>query len=271
MVDNDGTVLLASREASELRLVRRGRLAFDSLRDCSLKVLANGDTVVTDVSLRRPPMRKISVDLRVQGVPLADERVLLLMTDLTEEYRLAAVRRDFIANVSHELKTPVGAMSLLAEALVAARDDPDTVQHFAHRMQSEAARLAQLINDVIDLSRVQGDDPLTHAEAVSVDGLLESAAEFVRGSAELKGIEVVLGGSRGEYVYGDKAQRHPASRKESEVRAACIPGSLCTRLEERRLSQQVKRSSLSCQRSSEGTTASETGASVRSPFFFPNS
>ncbi len=212
VVDNDGTVLWTSPDAAELRLVRRDRLAFDSLRDCALKVLANGQTVVTDVSLRRPPMRKISVDLRVRGIPLADERVLLLLTDLTEENRLAAVRRDFIANVSHELKTPVGAMSLLAEALVAARDDPDTVQHFAHRMQSEAARLAQLINDVIDLSRVQGDDPLTHAEAVSVDGLVESAVDFVRGGAELKDIEVILGGPRDAYVYGDVAQLETALR-----------------------------------------------------------
>ena len=212
VVADNGEVLHASRDAVDMRLVRRGRLAFEALRDCALKTLANGGPNVCEVTLRRPPMRKVSVELRVQGIPLPGDNVLLMMTDLTEEHRLAAVRRDFIANVSHELKTPVGAMSLLSEALVAARDDPDAVQHFATRMQSEAARLAQLINDVIDLSRVQGDDPLSHADVVDVDALVSAATDYVRGAAELKGIEIVVGGNRDLQVFGDAAQLETALR-----------------------------------------------------------
>lgn len=212
VVDEKGGVLHASAQALELRLVRRGRIAFEALRDCALKTLVKGQAQVCEVTLRRPPMRKISLEMRVQGIPLHNDHVLLLMTDLTEEHRLAAVRRDFIANVSHELKTPVGAMSLLSEALVAARDDPDAVQHFATRMQSEANRLAQLINDVIDLSRVQGDDPLSHAQVVGVDALVAAATDYVRGAAEAKEIELVVGGAEGLRVFGDAAQLETALR-----------------------------------------------------------
>ncbi len=212
LVDPAANVRYASQAAEDLRLVRRQRLAFETLRECALKVLANDQPQVCEITLRRPPMRKLSVELRVQGIPLAGHHVLMLMTDLTEEHRLAAVRRDFIANVSHELKTPVGAMSLLSEAIVAARDDPDTVQHFATRMQTEAARLAQLINDVIDLSQVQGDDPLSHAEVVAVDDLVSSATDFVRGAADLKGIQLVVGGAREQEVYGDAKQLETALR-----------------------------------------------------------
>ena len=212
LVDAQGMVTYASRPALELRLVRRSRLAYESVRDCALRTLANGSTQEFEISLRRPPMRKLTLDLRVRGIPLPGDHVLLMMTDLTEENRLLAVRRDFIANVSHELKTPVGAMSLLSEALVAARDDPEAVEHFAHRMQSEATRLAQLINDVIDLSRVQGDDPLAHAQPVSVDALVRSSTEFVRNAAEAKGIQIVVGGEIGETVSGDAAQLETAVR-----------------------------------------------------------
>ena len=212
VVDAEGSVVQASTDLSDLRLVRRNRLAADDLQRCVSLVLSRGQNVVREFTWRRPPARRIAIDLRVQGVPLSGDRVLLLITDMTEERRLADVRRDFIANVSHELKTPVGAMSLLAEALAAARDDPDAVEHFAERMQSEAARLTQLISDVIDLSRVQGDDPLTHAEVVDIDHLVAEASDYVRGAAETKGLEIVGGGDAGLQVSGDPAQLEAALR-----------------------------------------------------------
>ena len=212
VVTKGGAVEYTSPGADDLRLVRRGQIGFKSLRDCASKTLINRTSVINEVTLRRPPLRKSSLHLRVHGIPLDHDRVVLLITDLTEESRLAAVRRDFIANVSHELKTPVGAMSLLSEAIVAARDDPEAVEHFAHRMQTESARLAQLINDVIDLSRVQGDDPLQHASVVQVDALVDAAVEFVAHPAELKEIQVVRGGDRGQLVYGDPAQLETALR-----------------------------------------------------------
>ena len=86
--------------------------------------------------------------------------VVLLLDDITEQHRLEAVRRDFVANVSHELKTPVGALTLLAEAVLDAADDPEAVQRFAGRMQHEGARLGRLVRELIELSRLQGAEPL---------------------------------------------------------------------------------------------------------------
>ena len=91
--------------------------------------------------------------------------MLVLVEDRTEARRVDDVRRDFVANVSHELKTPVGAMALLAEALTDAADDPEAVRRFAGRMQHESDRLARLVQDVIELSRLQGHDPLAGADA----------------------------------------------------------------------------------------------------------
>ena len=122
--------------------------------------------------VRRPPLGRDLLELRVRVAPLGTGAILVLVEDLSEERRVDVVRRDFVANVSHELKTPVGALSLLAEAVLAASDDPEQVRHFAERMQIEAARLSHLVQDLIDLSRLQGDDPLTHAEVVDVDDLV---------------------------------------------------------------------------------------------------
>jgi two-component system, OmpR family, sensor histidine kinase SenX3 len=212
VVDGAGIVRVASEPAVALRLVRRQRLASTSLMDCVTATLAAVRTSERNITIRRPPLRKGQLELRVRGIPLSSDIVLLLMDDLTEEHRVAAIRRDFIANVSHELKTPVGAVSLLAEAIVAARDDPEAVQHFASRMQAEAERLTSLINDVIDLSRLQGDDPMSHASVVSVDDIVAAAIDFIHAAAEAKNIQIVVGGRAGEKVFGDATQLQTALR-----------------------------------------------------------
>jgi two-component system sensor histidine kinase SenX3 len=118
--------------------------------------------------------------------------VALLLTDMSEQRRLEAVRRDFVANVSHELKTPVGALTLLAEAVQEAADDPDAVTRFAGRMHREANRLTRLVQDLMELSRVQGMDPMPGAAEVRVRKLLSEAIDRVRLAAERKSIDVQL-------------------------------------------------------------------------------
>ena len=86
--------------------------------------------------------------------------MLALVEDRTRERRVEPIRRDFVANVSHELKTPVGAIKLLSEAVIDAADDPEAVQRFAGRMRTESERLGRLVQQIIELSRLQGDDPL---------------------------------------------------------------------------------------------------------------
>ena len=139
------------------------------------KVAEDGHAREQEMRVRRPPLGRELLELRVRVAPLGTGVLLILVDDLAEERRVDAVRRDFVANVSHELKTPVGALSLLAETVLSAADDPEQVRHFAEKMQTEAARLASLIQDVIDLSRLQSDDPMTRAEIVDVDELMSPA------------------------------------------------------------------------------------------------
>ncbi|MFD6250666.1 sensor histidine kinase, partial [Streptomyces roseolus] len=127
------------------------------------------------------------------------------------EYLTAApltdgVRRYFVANVSHELKTPVGAISLLSEAVMDAADDPEAVSRFAGRMQIEATRLTNLVQELIDLSRVQNDDPLEDSEPVSVDELVAEAIDRSRHPASTKQITMASGGSADLFVWGSRGQ-----------------------------------------------------------------
>jgi two-component system sensor histidine kinase SenX3 len=130
--------------------------------------------------------------------------VLVLAEDLTELRRVEAIRRDFVANVSHELKTPVGALSLLAETVEGAADDADAVRRFAGRMQQEALRLTSLVQDLITLNRIQGDEPLGDLRPVSLDDVCTEAIDRIRLKAGAKNIEVATGGRSGLMVRGEE-------------------------------------------------------------------
>src|SRR5690606_35067914 len=110
------------------------------------------------------------------------------------------------ANVSHELKTPIGAMVLLAEAVQHAADDPEAVQRFAGRMQVEGERLSRLVQQIIELSRVQTDDPIDEASAVPLDRVVEAALDRTRVDAQNKRIELVKAGETGLFVTGSEQQ-----------------------------------------------------------------
>jgi two-component system sensor histidine kinase SenX3 len=132
--------------------------------------------------------------------------VALVLQDVTEARRVEAVRRDFVANVGHELKTPVGALSLLAEAIEDAADDPVAVQRFAGRMVHEAERLGRLVREVIDLSRLQGAEPLPDPQPVGIDTVVAEAVDRTRTAAAAKGIEIAVGGHCGLVVRGVEPQ-----------------------------------------------------------------
>ena len=129
--------------------------------------------------------------------------ILIVIRDITERERVEEMRRDFVANTSHELKTPVGAVSLLAEAVESAADDPDQVRHFASRLSAEAARLSQLTSRIMNLSRLQSADDLTELRDVSVDEVVAAAIESQSVAADSAAITVARGGERHAYVRGD--------------------------------------------------------------------
>ncbi len=129
-----------------------------------------------------------------------------MLVDVTETRRVETVRRDFVANVGHELKTPVGALALLAEAIEGAADDPEAVQRFAGRMAREADRLSRLVRELIDLSRLQGGEPLPELAPVDVDTVIAESVDRARTAALAKQLDIVVGGETGLVVRGVESQ-----------------------------------------------------------------
>ena len=165
-----------------------------------------------EVEVRLTPFASGRVELQTRVVRVDESMVVVFAEDMTSARRVDRVRRDFVANVSHELKTPVGAMSILAEAILAAADSPAEVRHFAGRMQTESARLAHLVGDLVDLSRLQGDDPMQYAESIELDAILREAVDSMGTAAQAQSISIVVGGDPGLRVFGVESQLVTAVR-----------------------------------------------------------
>jgi two-component system sensor histidine kinase SenX3 len=206
LLDPSDAVVKASPAAHAMGLVRGQRLVPEELTGIARQVRRDGEIRQVELELPRGPLGQDTLAVSVRVAPLGSQLVLVLVEDRTEARRVDAVRRDFVANVSHELKTPVGALALLAEAVLSASDDPDAVRRFAGRMQKESHRLTNLVQDLIDLSRVQGDDPLTKAVPVDLGEVVSSARERVAEVAEARSIEIVAAGTDGVAVLGDRGQ-----------------------------------------------------------------
>ncbi len=204
VVDDGDVVLKASAPAHALGLVRGSALASEDLADLVRQVRRDGQIRETELLMSRPGMPARHVTARL--APLGSRLVLALVEDRTRERRVEAVRRDFVANVSHELKTPVGAIRLLAEAVSDAADDPAAVKRFAGRMLLESDRLSRLVQQVIELSRLQGDDPLEAPMVVLLDEVIATAVDTSAIDADSKRISIVTGGVTGVEVFGNEEQ-----------------------------------------------------------------
>ena len=206
VVGADNSVLRASSLAATLGVVQGGRLEIPEVLALVTAVRRDGVIREEDLELRRPPLGKGILQARVRVAPLSPTAALVLVEDLSEALRIDAVRRDFVANVSHELKTPVGALSLLAEAVQSASDDPEAVQRFSARMQVESVRLSNLITDLVDLSRLQSNDPLKDSEVVDIDRVVAEAVDATKLIATAREIDVVAGDPTRVSVLGDEGQ-----------------------------------------------------------------
>jgi two-component system sensor histidine kinase SenX3 len=192
IVDDADRVLASSANCIAMGLVSLDRIAPVEVRALNREVHRLSKTQSRDVVIKRNGSRLGEWEARVQISPIDEELSLLIAQDLSEERRLNDVRRDFVANVSHELKTPVGALSLLAEAVQAADTDIEQVRHFTTRMQIEVKRLTAMISDLVALSQVQGDAPLRNAAPIGVAEIISEAVDATKIAAEQKGIEVVV-------------------------------------------------------------------------------
>jgi len=156
------------------------------------QVRRDGETREGEIDLTGNSFGGRRTSFAVRAAPLgADGLILLLAEDQTESRRVEEVRRDFVANISHELKTPVGALALLAETMEEAADDPEAVRRFAGRMRQEASRLTYLVQDLITLSRIQAAEPVPDPIPVDLSAVVAEALDRVRMKASARGIELV--------------------------------------------------------------------------------
>ena len=204
VLDSSNNVVKASTGALAFGLVWNQALVHESVVALVDQVRRDGIPISQELHLARGPFGEAQLHLLVRVARLGSRFVLLLADDRTESHRLDDVRRDFVANVSHELKTPIGAVSLLAEALASAANEPAEVKRFAKRLTQESERLAGITAEIIELSRLQSGDPLTAAERVSVDAVVAQAVDRNRVAAESHRISLVPSGKIRAEVFGDE-------------------------------------------------------------------
>jgi two-component system, OmpR family, sensor histidine kinase SenX3 len=204
VLDPSNNVLKASTGALAFGLVWNQALVHSELVEIVDRVRRSGEPVSRELHLSRGPFGEAQISLLVRVARLGTRFILLLADDRTESYRLEEVRRDFVANISHELKTPIGAIGLLAEAMETAADEPEEIKRFAKRLVIEADRLSRLTHEIIELSRLQAADALGHAERVEVRGVISQAVDRNRVAADTHGIQLIVGGDKKAEVYGDE-------------------------------------------------------------------
>ncbi len=203
VVDSSNSVIRSSASATTMGLIRNKSLAIAELVDVVDTVRRFGEPVFVELEIPSPGGGD-NHWVETRAALAGNGNVVVLLEDKTESQRLDEARRDFVANISHELKTPIGAIGLLAEALVDATDDPETVRKFSRNLRKEARRLADLVQDIIQLSRVQSKDVLAAVEPVDVSAIVQEAAERCSILAESKGISVNVSPAPNSTVVGDR-------------------------------------------------------------------
>lgn len=227
VIDHEDRVLRASSAARAFGLVKGDELVVGELIALARQVRRDGEIRETEIEVAHRRFGGRTTSFAVRVAPLGQFAggglVLVLADDQTESRRVEAVRRDFVANVSHELKTPVGALALLAEATEEAAGDPDAVSRFAGRMRQEAARLTVLVRDLITLTRIQSAEPVADAMPVEIDAVVNEAIDRCRMKANKHGITLVAGGDPGLRVLGDEDMLVTALRNLIENAIAYSP------------------------------------------------
>lgn len=203
VVDASMRIVAASSAAAPFGLEEGGTLPHEDLRAVVRSVRTVETATTETLRLRRGALPAEPRLVVVRATRISPRLTLLVLRDITEQERVEQMRRDFVANTSHELKTPVGAVSLLAEAIESAADDPPQVRAFAARLLAEAGRLSSLTARIMSLSRLQSGDVVAVQREVSIDEVVANAIDAHALQAEASGISVRRGGQRHLYVRGD--------------------------------------------------------------------
>ena len=209
VVDGTGSVVVSSPFARGCGLVRGTRLTAPKVAAAAAEVTATGEGRALGAEISRGAAIPPAV-LELSLAALPDGAVLVTGEDRSADQRFSETRRDFVANITHELKTPIGAVALLAEAMEAAADDPAAIRQFTGRLGAEAQRLNDLVSQIIALSRLQSEDPMLAAEPVDLDVVVASTLQRCRPLAERAEVALTASGEPGLTVLGDAGQLEAA-------------------------------------------------------------
>ena len=202
LLDSSDVVIRSTTGAQALGLLNNRTLAHDELRNLVRHTRSTGAPYEAEVEISTG-LQNETIWVRARAAVLSDGNVLLTVEDETEAQRLEETRRDFVANISHELKTPIGAISLLSEALMDSSDDQVMVKKFSGDLNRESKRLAMLVQDIIQLSRLQSSDPLKSASLVDLAGVIADAVERNQVLAERRGITLSWDAQQGTQILGN--------------------------------------------------------------------
>lgn len=204
---NGEVPIYVSAGIDQIGLLRDGKIQSSELLATVRVVRRTHTKQVGQIEIPRGPIGEGRHELTVNVIPLTEnDLVLVLVSDESESQRVHEVRRDFVANISHELKTPIGALSILSEAVLGAKNDPEAVEKFATRMQSESKRLTDLVQEIINLSRLQDSDPLSVPSVLNIQELINEAIDQSQVTADGRHIGVSHNEITDGYILGDREQ-----------------------------------------------------------------
>jgi two-component system sensor histidine kinase SenX3 len=202
VLDSENQVIDQSSLAVEMGLVEYGKLTSADLVELVKESRSSRRSVRADLSFAKN-LRSPKLYISARATLLSEELVIVLVEDVTEAKRLEETRKDFVENISHELKTPISAISLLAEALQVAVDDPEQLTKFAKNLQRESKRLGSLVSKIIELSRIQAGDLKGEIEVCDLSQLVIEAVDLNQFLADSRGVKINFDASNEISVLGD--------------------------------------------------------------------
>jgi two-component system sensor histidine kinase SenX3 len=207
VVSASDQVIYYSDGINTYNIIKDQRISNKELNNLIRAVRRSGAQQDTTMALPRGPIGAGYHDLLVRVCSIGDAGLIaILIFDDSEMRRLDLIRRDFVANISHELKTPIGALSILSEAVLEASNDPQAISKFASRMQAESKRLTDLVQEIINLSRLQDDDPLKNGKLINLSEVITEAIDQSRLNAENRKITLVFEALNEAQILGDRRQ-----------------------------------------------------------------
>ena len=207
ILDSSGKIIFETSKTSLLNLVSEGKVTSEELSALVRVVRRTGKSQEGSIEVARGPIGKGKRELQITATLISpDGAVLILVDDEGEKQRVDAVRRDFITNISHELKTPIQALTLNSDALLEVKNEPDKVILFANKIKTQANRLNDLVQEIINLSKLQDSDPLDMADQVEVIDVINEAVDQCEAVAEARNVLIDIGEVDNSTVIGNRNQ-----------------------------------------------------------------